>query len=89
MRAIITVIGNDRKGIIAGISTELANCEVNILDMNQTILQEFFTMVMLVDLTGMNVSVEAFKEKMVNKGLELGMTVKIQREDLFNAMHRV
>lgn len=89
MRAIITVVGNDRKGIIAKVSTALANCDINILDIDQTILQELFTMLMLVDLSDMTVSFEALREILELKGAELKVTIKIQREDIFNAMHTV
>jgi ACT domain-containing protein len=89
MRAIITVVGNDRKGIIAGISSELAECDINILDIDQTILQELFTMMMLVDLSDMNVTFENLREKLEIKGKRLNVAIKIQREDIFNAMHTV
>lgn len=89
MRAIISVIGNDRKGIIAGVSGELAACEVNILDLDQTILQGFFTMMMLVDLSEMNVSLETLMEKLETLGQNLGLSIKLQREDIFNAMHKI
>lgn len=89
MRAIITVIGKDTKGIIAGVSTELANINVNILDISQTILQEYFTMIMLVDLEEMTVSYEKLKENLDKKSNELGVSIKIQHEEIFNAMHRV
>jgi ACT domain-containing protein len=89
MRAIISVIGNDRKGIIAGVSGELAACEVNILDLDQTILQGFFTMMMLVDLADMNVSLEMLIDKLEALGVKLGLSIKLQREDIFNAMHKI
>ncbi len=89
MRAVITVIGKDRKGIIAGVSTELANAGINILDISQTILQEYFVMIMLVDMTGVTEGFQGVKKKLDEKGKELGVEVRIQREDIFNAMHRV
>jgi ACT domain-containing protein len=89
MRAIITVVGNDRKGIIAGISSELAECDINILDIDQTILQELFTMMMLVDLSDMNVTFENLRQKLEIRGKRLNVAIKIQREDIFNAMHTV
>lgn len=89
MRAIISVIGNDRKGIIAGVSGELAACEVNILDLDQTIQQGFFTMMMLVDLADMKVSLEVLKENLDKLGERLGISIKVQREDIFNAMHKI
>lgn len=89
MRAVITVIGKDRKGIIAGISTELANAGINILDISQTILQEYFVMIMLVDMTGATDEFYNIQRKLDKKGSELGVQVKMQREDIFNAMHQI
>jgi ACT domain-containing protein len=89
MRAVITVIGKDRKGIIAGISTELANAGINILDISQTILQEYFVMIMLVDMTGATDESYNIQRKLDKKGNELGVQVKMQREDIFNAMHQI
>jgi ACT domain-containing protein len=89
MRAVITVIGKDRKGIIAGISTELANAGINILDISQTILQEYFAMIMLVDMTGATDEFYNIQRKLDKKGSELGVQVKMQREDIFNAMHQI
>ena len=89
MRAIITVVGKDRVGIIAGVSNLLADANVNILDISQTILQEYFTMIMLVDLTNMNTTLEELKNKLNQKGDELGVSIKLQHEDIFRAMHRI
>ena len=89
MRAIITVVGKDKKGIIAGVSTELCANEINILDINQTIMSEFFTMIMLVDLSGMPVSIDQIKEKLDVLGERLGVSIRMQREDIFNSMHRI
>jgi ACT domain-containing protein len=89
MRAVITVIGKDRKGIIAGVSAELANSGINILDISQTTLQEYFAMIMLVDMTGVNDSFHEVKKKLEIIGTKLGMQIKIQREEIFNAMHQV
>ena len=89
MRAIITVIGKDRIGIIAKISTVLANHNANILDISQTILQEYFTMMMLVDLSKITVGLEELKEKLDQEGKKLGVTVRVQHEDLFRSMHRI
>jgi ACT domain-containing protein len=89
MRAVVTVIGKDKKGIIAGVSTELANAGINILDINQTILQEFFTMIMLVDMTEAGSNFRQINERLNAKGLELGVQIHLQREDIFNAMHQV
>ena len=89
MRAIITVIGKDRKGIIAGVSTELANAGINILDISQTIMQEYFVMIMLVDLGSATDDFDIIQEKLDRKGNELGVQVKMQREEIFQAMHQI
>jgi ACT domain-containing protein len=88
-RAIITIIGSDRVGIIAGISTALAEANVNILDISQSVIREFFTMIMMVDLTGSAVSFPTLSEILWRKGEELAVRVEIQREEIFKAMHRV
>jgi ACT domain-containing protein len=89
MRAVVTVIGKDRKGIIAGVSTELAKAGINILDISQTTLQEYFAMFMLVDLADSTVGFQGIKKTLAEKGQELGTQIRIQREDIFNAMHQV
>jgi len=89
MRAVITVIGKDRKGIIAGGSGELAGAGINILDISQTTLQEYFAMIMLVDMTDAAESFHETRKKLEGKGAELGMQIRIQREEIFNAMHQV
>jgi ACT domain-containing protein len=89
MKAVITVIGKDRKGIIAGVSSELAASGVNILDISQTTLQKYFAMIMLVDMAEAIASFPAIQKKLQLKGKELGMQIKIQREDIFNAMHEI
>ncbi len=89
MRAILTVIGKDKIGIIAGITGELANANVNIMDISQTILQEYFTMIMLLDLKDATISFEELYKKLKQKGKELGVDVKLQHEDVFRSMHRI
>ncbi len=89
MRAVVTVIGKDKKGIIAGVSTELADAGINILDINQTIQQEFFTMIMLIDMADAREGFHQIKKRLSEKGTNLGVQIRIQREDIFNAMHQV
>lgn len=89
MRAVITVIGKDRVGIIAGISTVLADYNVNILDLNQTIMQDIFTMMMLVDVSRCSISFADLSDSLEGKGRDLGLSVKIQHEDIFSSMHRI
>lgn len=89
MRAIITVIGKDRVGIISGVSQVLAAHGVNILDISQTILQEMFTMMMMVDLKESTVDFTALSEQLDKEGQDLGVEIRIQREDIFQSMHRI
>lgn len=89
MRAVISVLGKDRVGIIAGVSTVLADCNVNILDLSQTIMQDIFTMVMLVDVSKATISFADLAGRLDGKGKELGLLVRIQHEEIFNSMHRI
>jgi len=89
MKAVITVIGKDRVGIIAAIATVLAGQNVNILDISQTIMHEIFTMVMIVDVSGAESGFDALSTALEEKGRDLGVSVRIQHEDIFNSMHRI
>ena len=89
MRAIVTVLGQDKVGIIASVCALLAESNVNILDISQTILQGAFTMVMAVDLSAARVSIGELREKLETLGASMGLSIRIQREELFDAMHRV
>jgi ACT domain-containing protein len=89
MKAIVTVTGKDTIGIIAGVCTELASLEVNILDINQTVMDGFFVMNMLVDLSSSSKSYDLVRDALDQRGLQMGLSIRIQREDIFNAMHRI
>ena len=89
MRAIVTVIGKDRVGIIANVCTLLAQSGVNILDISQTVLQDYFTMIMLVDTSGCSLPFDELSRSMKARGEEQALSIRIQREDIFEAMHRV
>ena len=89
MRAIVTVIGKDRVGIIANVCTLLADNGVNILDISQTILQDYFTMIMLVDTSGCSMSFVDLSSSLKSRGDEQALSIRIQREDIFEAMHRI
>jgi len=89
MKAVITVVGIDKVGIIAAVSGVLAETGVNILDISQTILQDYFTMMMLVDLSGMEPSLEELKDRLQNTGKKRGVSIRIQHEDVFRTMHRI
>ena len=89
MKAIVTVIGKDRVGITAAVCSLLARHNINILDITQTVLQEFFTMVMLVDTSACQKSIGGLAGILEQAGQEQGLSIRIQREDIFNAMHRI
>ena len=89
MKAIVTVIGKDQVGITAAVCTLLAEHRINILDISQTILQDYFTMVMLVDTTDCDATIGELSDLLDQAGQERGLSIRIQREDIFNAMHRI
>ena len=89
MRAIVTVIGKDQVGIIARVCALLSGQGVNVLDISQTILQEYFTMIMLVDTTGAKVPFAELVKLLEEDGKTQGLSIHVQREDIFNAMHRI
>ena len=88
-RTIITVVGKDTKGIIAKVCTYLADNNVNILDISQTIVQEYFNMMMIVDMTKMQKPFVQAAEELTKLGESVGVQVKCQREDIFDVMHRI
>lgn len=88
-RIIVTAFGKNRQGILSGLTTVLAESSCDIIDLNQKILQEFFTTMLLVDISGVGVSFDELKQKIVAKGDELDLKVIIQHEEIFNTMHRV
>ncbi len=88
-RAIITVVGKDTVGIIAKVCTYLADNEINILDISQTIVQEFFNMMMIVDLTKCVKPFDGISSELSELGENTGVQVKCQLEDIFNKMHRI
>lgn len=89
MKAIVTVVGKDAVGIIAAVCTELAKYNVNVLDISQTVMQGYFTMMMAVDVEGSTLPLALLSREMERKGQQMGMSIRIQREDIFDAMHRV
>ena len=88
-RTIITVIGKDRVGIIARVCTFLAENNINILDINQSIVQGFFNMMMIIDAQETNKDFSILVEEIEEVGNELGVKIKMQHEDIFNIMHRI
>ena len=89
MRAIVTVIGKDQVGIIASVCALLSQHKVNVLDISQTILQEYFTMIMLVDASQTDLPFAQLVKALEEAGKEKGLVIHAQREDIFNAMHRI
>lgn len=89
MKAFVTVIGQDKIGIIHGVTTVLSENKVNILDINQTILHDFFTMVMFVELSKTEIDFSMLKDKLEIKAKELDVKIRIQHEDIFNSMHKI
>lgn len=87
MKAILSVIGRDKVGIIAGVSNKLQELNINILDVNQTILDGYFTMIMVLDLKESKASFDVIKKVLSEVGSSLGVDLKIQREEIFNSMH--
>ena len=87
MKAILTVIGQDKVGIIAGISQKMLEYSINILDVNQTIMQGFFTMIMVLDCEQMKGSFEDVRAGLTAESERLGVEIKIQREEIFKSMH--
>jgi ACT domain-containing protein len=89
MRAIVTVIGKDKSGIIAKVSTLLAENLVNIEDISQTIVQGNFTMLMLCDLSGAKLTLKDLHAELSMLGEKIGVSIHVQHEDIFNAMHKI
>lgn len=89
MRAVITVVGKDKIGIIASVTTMLTEKDINILDISQTILQDFFTMVMIVDTSKSTMKFEEIREALKYQGQKLDLSIRIQHEDIFNSMHTI
>ena len=89
MRIVLTIVGKDRVGIIARVSNLLAEHGVNILNINQNILEGFFNMVLIADMSSSDVSLKDLQEMAVQIGREIGVEIKVQHEDIFTAMHRI
>lgn len=88
-RTIITVVGKDTVGIIAGVCSYLADNKINILDISQTIVQGFFNMMMIVDMNEAEKSFGDIADELTALGEEIGVIIKCQREDIFSKMHRI
>lgn len=89
MRTIVTVIGKDQVGIIASVCSQLSEQNVNVLDITQTILEEYFTMIMLVETSECTMPFADLASLLEESGKLRGLSIHMQREDIFNAMHRI
>ena len=89
MKAIVTVVGKDQVGIMAGVCTELAKYNVNVLDISQTVMQGYFTMMMVTGVEQISVPLAELVNRMEQLGKDMGLSIRVQREDIFDAMHRI
>jgi len=88
MKAVLTVIGKDKVGIIAGVSQKLAELEINILDVSQTIMEDYFTMMMLLNMDA-NQDFDCVREELHQIGQALGVKISIQNQEIFDTMHKL
>ena len=88
-KIIITVVGKDTVGIIAKVCTYLSEHKVNILDISQTIVQDYFNMMMVVDASGSDIDFDALSEALDSIGQDIGVNIRAQREEIFDSMHRI
>ncbi len=89
MRIVITVLGRDKVGIVARVATTCAEEKINIVDINQNIMEGFFNMVLLADMSDDGISFKAAQEKFARLGEEMGLEIRLQSEEIFKEMHRV
>ena len=89
MKLVITVIGKDRVGIIATVSNVLAENKVNIISINQNIMNGFFNMVLIAEMTDKNIKLQDLQKLLKEKCAQLNVDIKAQHEDIFNAMHTI
>jgi ACT domain-containing protein len=89
MKAVVTVIGKDSVGIIAAVSTECAKFGGNIVDISQSVMREYFAMIMLVEISELNVPFSSFADTMKKLGEDKGLEIHAMHEDIFNSMHRI
>lgn len=89
MKAIVTVVGQDRVGIIAAVCAKLAEYNVNVLDISQTVMQGYFTMMMATEVSACNIPLAELGRRMEEVGKQMDLSIRVQREDIFHAMHRI
>ena len=89
MRVVLTIVGKDKVGITAKVSNALAEMNINIININQNIMQGFFNMVLIADMAEANVPIAEAHDKMAALGVEIGVEIRLQSEEIFSAMHRI
>ena len=89
MNAIVTVVGKDRVGIIAGVSSAMAELNINILDISQTIMDNYFTMIMMVDISETSADISEIRKTLDLTGEKFNVTINLQHKDVYEAMHRI
>ena len=89
MRAVITVLGKDMVGILAKVSAKCAEVDVNVIEVTQSILQDLFAMIMMVDISKSTIPFDELSKKLQDIGAEMGLTIHVMHEDIFNSMHRI
>lgn len=89
MRIVLTIVGKDKVGIIAKVSQTLAECNINIININQNIMQGFFNMVLIADMSKANVTIKEAQARFAELGQEIGVEIRLQSEEIFTAMHRI
>ncbi|HAM91886.1 MAG TPA: ACT domain-containing protein [Phascolarctobacterium succinatutens] len=89
MRVVLTIVGKDKVGITAKVSNALAEMNINIININQNIMQGFFNMVLIADMAEANVHIAEARDKMAALGVEIGVEIRLQSEEIFSAMHRI
>ena len=89
MRAVITVIGKDNIGILAKVSGVCSEFNANVIEVTQSVLQDMFAMIMLVDISAMDIDFSVLADKLTGLGTELKLSIHVMHEDIFNSMHRI
>lgn len=89
MRVVLTIVGKDKVGITAKVSNALAEMNINIININQNIMQGFFNMVLIADMAEANAPIAEARDKMAALGVEIGVEIRLQSEEIFSAMHRI
>ena len=89
MQVVLTIVGKDKVGITAKVTNALAEMNINIININQNIMQNFFNMVLIADMEGANVTLAEARQRMVQLGEEIGVEIRLQSEEIFAAMHRI